>query len=308
MKIPVIAVVGPTASGKTGLGIRIADRFTGEIVSADSMQIYKGMDIATAKPTPDERAQAVHHLVDFLDADCRFSVAEYVSLASKAIYDIHSREKIPVIVGGTGLYVDSLLSGITFADEAGDSELRKNLSREYDELGGEVMLKKLGEFDPVTAEKLHFNDKKRIVRALEVAKISGSSKSELDKRSKEQESIYIPTYIGLNFTDRQALYDRINRRVDLMIEQGLLQEAAAAQRSDSTSAQAIGHKELYPYIDGQISLEEAVENLKRETRRYAKRQLTWFRRNKAVRWIDCCDKSSDQIFEEAVQIVTDAGF
>lgn len=308
MKIPVIAVVGPTASGKTALGIRMAQAFGGEIVSADSMQIYTGMDIATAKPDKSERLAAVHHMIDFWDPKVRFSVADYVELAGKCIEDIASRGKTPVIVGGTGLYIDSLLGGISFASAAGDDEVRRRLSDEYDSFGGEEMLKRLSSVDADSAEKLHPNDKRRIVRALEISELSRRSKTQLDKESRAGESPYLPTYIGLTFSDRQALYDRINQRVDVMIKNGLTYEAAAANRDDTTAAQAIGHKELFPYIDGEISLEEAVENLKRETRRYAKRQLTWFRRNDEIHWIDCCGLSFDDIFEKAKVIAVSNGF
>lgn len=308
MKIPVIAVVGPTASGKTALGIALAKAFNGEIVSADSMQIYKGMDIATAMPTAAERAAAVHHLVDFLPPEHRFSVAEYVELAGKTIQELAQRGKTPIVVGGTGLYIDSLLGGIRFAEEAGDAKLRAALTAQYDSLGGQALLQQLRLIDPDSADRLHPNDKRRIVRALEIAQLYGKSKTALDAASRTQESPYAVTWLGLDYPDRAVLYDRIERRVDAMVQQGLLEEAAAAARADTTAAQAIGHKELFAYFDGEATLEQALEKLKRETRRYAKRQQTWFRRNAAIHWIDCCANSPQAVIDCAVQLAMEAGF
>lgn len=308
VKIPVIVVVGPTASGKTALAISLARRFEGEIVSADSMQVYKGMDIATAMPTKDERAAAVHHLIDFLDPEEPFSVAEYTRLAAGCISDIFARGKIPVVAGGTGLYVNSLINNISFAECNGRTEYRQKLLEEFDSIGGEKMLERLRESDPETAEKLHPNDKKRIVRALEILLSSGVSKSRLDRESTRSKSPYRPLYIGLRFENRQLLYDRINRRVDAMMEQGLVAEAENCLKTGGpTAAQAIGHKELTPYFSGEISLEEALENLKRETRRYAKRQMTWFNRNEQVNWISCDDKDFGEIADEAARIALQSG-
>ena len=284
-KPKVIFVVGPTASGKTGLAIKLARRFNGEIVSADSMQIYKGISIASAAPTEEEKQLAVHHLVEFLEPEIKFSVADYVVLARKVIEDIISRGKLPIIVGGTGLYIDALIEGIEFTDEKTSSDVRENIEKEYDDIGGVEMLRKLSEIDASTAEKLSPNDKKRIVRAFEVYYTSGITITEQNKRSKINGKPYDETVIGISCYDREKLYERINKRVDLMVQSGIIEEAKSMRDKGYTSAQAIGHKEFYDYLDGKVSLEEAIEKLKRETRRYAKRQLTWFRKNENINWV-----------------------
>ena len=284
-KPKVIFVVGPTASGKTGLAIKLARRFNGEIVSADSMQIYKGISIASAAPTEEEKQLAVHHLVEFLEPEIKFSVADYVVLARKVIEDIISRGKLPIIVGGTGLYIDALIEGIEFTDEKTSSEVRENIEKEYDDIGGVEMLRKLSEIDASTAEKLSPNDKKRIVRAFEVYYTSGITITEQNERSKINGKPYDETVIGISCYDREKLYERINKRVDLMVQSGIIEEAKSMRDKGYTSAQAIGHKEFYDYLDGKVSLEEAIEKLKREPRRYAKRQLTWFRKNENINWV-----------------------
>ncbi len=286
-KIPVIAVVGPTASGKTSLSIEIAKRFNGQVVSADSMQIYEKMNIATAKPTVDEMQGIVHHLIGFQPIDKKFSVAEYVSLANECIKKIHSWGNIPVVAGGTGLYIDSLLQNIQFSKEDGCSEIREELTVLFDEKGAEFMLGWLAEIDPETASRLHLNDKSRIIRALEIYKTTGKTMTEQKVLSREEESPYDVLYIGINYRDRNVLYDRINLRVDLMLSAGLLEEAKEFYSipADKTACQAIGYKELAPYFKGEASLEECVEKLKLETRHYAKRQLTWFRKNESINWI-----------------------
>jgi tRNA dimethylallyltransferase len=282
-KIPVIAIVGPTASGKTALGISVAKFLDGEVVSADSMQIYKGLEIASAAPTKAETDGVPHHLIGFAEPSNKFSVAEYIKLAKGTIEDINSRGKTPIIVGGTGLYVDSLLGGVEFPAEE-NLETREKLVAEAEQNGMEYMLNRLKEKDPDTAKKLHVNDKKRIIRALEVIEIHGKTMTELKYESKQNGSPYNVTWIGLDFSDRGILYDRIDRRVDLMLENGLLSEAEKSFKEGlgNTAVQAIGHKEFYPYFKGETSLEEAVETLKSNTRHYAKRQLTWFRRNKEL--------------------------
>lgn len=285
-KIPVVAVVGPTASGKSDLAVEICRRFGGEAVSADSMQIYKGMDIATAKPTEIEKRGIPHHMMDFLESSEPYSVALYQQAAEKCIADIYSRGKLPVVVGGTGLYIDTLLNNIKLSEESYDGELRRSLLQRAENEGAEVLLDELQKIDPEYAAKLHPNNIKRIVRALEIYKTTGTTPTEQIALSK-QESPYRACIIGLDAENRQYLYDRIDRRVDIMLELGLEDEAREyLSRSDvQTSAQAIGYKELKPYFDGEISRDEAVENLKRATRRYAKRQLTWFRRNECINWL-----------------------
>ena len=299
-KPKVIFVVGPTASGKTGLAIALAKRFGGEIVSADSMQIYKGMSIASAAPTVEEKNLAVHHLVEFLEPDVKFSVADYVTLARSTIDDIIKRNKLPIVVGGTGLYINSLIEGIEFSEEKVAEETRKKLEEDYEKFGGEFMLAKLFDIDSVAAEKLSANDKKRIIRALEIYQITGLTLTQQNERSKIKGKPYNETVIGVTCFDRENLYNRINRRVDLMVENGIIDEAKAMRNRGHTSAQAIGHKEFYDYLDGKITFEEAIEKLKRETRRYAKRQLTWFRKNEHIKWVYA---DTQDVVAEAVKII-----
>ncbi|MBO5746310.1 MAG: tRNA (adenosine(37)-N6)-dimethylallyltransferase MiaA [Clostridia bacterium] len=285
-KPKVIAVVGPTASGKTSLGVYLAKRFNGEVVSCDSMQVYNNMPIASAAPTKEETQSVPHHLVGFCDPSANFSVAKYVELAQLEIDDILSRGKLPILVGGTGLYIDSLLSGTRFSEED-SSEIRQKLEQEAEQIGYQAMLEKLREIDPETAAKYHPNDRKRIIRALEIFELHGKTKTEMDKESRLSGGLYDVLWIGITYKNRELLYDRINRRVDIMLENGVLNEARTAFLNSRgiTSVQAIGHKEFFPFFEGRVSLEEAVESLKMETRRYAKRQLTWFRRNKNIHWI-----------------------
>lgn len=302
-KISVLVIVGPTASGKTALSIALAKALNGEIISADSMQIYKGMDIASAKPTKEERAGIPHHMMGVVSPETPYSVADYVEDAGKAIEDVWNRKKCPILVGGTGLYVDSLLSGTRFIPSPTDMALRKELQAQYDALGGEAMLEKLKAFDPESAARLHPNNNKRIIRAFEVYRLTGKTMTEALENSHSEPSRYKPTFIGINFADRAVLYDRINRRVDLMLESGLLDEAKDFfAHTTATAAQAIGYKELKPYLDGEVSLDEAVERLKQVTRNYAKRQLTWFKRNPEIHWLypDTCTK--EEFLRQAFKI------
>ena len=288
MKKPfVLAVAGPTASGKTWLGVELAKIYDGEVISADSMQIYKGMDIASAKPTKEEMQGIPHHLIDFLERDVSFSVSEYVRLADQKIKEVLSRGRLPIIVGGTGLYIDSLLENIKFAEIQGDSLYRESLYRIAETQGNEVLYSYLLEKDPVSAESIHMNNTVRVVRALEVIHTTGRKFSELKAESRTEESPYDSLIIGLNATDRSILYDRINQRVDIMVSMGLVDEARSLWQSSDmkTSANAIGYKELIPYFEGSSDLSECIARIKQETRRYAKRQLTWFRKNKRIRWI-----------------------
>lgn len=286
-KIRVAAVVGPTASGKTALGVEIAKALNGEVISADSMQIYRGMDIATAKPTAEEMQGIPHHLIGFLDRGTAFSVADYVELAGKVIRDVDSRGKLPVIVGGTGLYISSLLENIKFADIECDENLREQLENEAAEKGNEYLFEKLKTVDPETAAELHPNNLVRVIRALEVFELTGKKLSQYKAESRLEETPYDSVIIGLSYSDRQKLYDRINRRVDIMVESGLVDEARTVFESGNmkTAGNAIGYKELIPYFRNECSLEECVEKIKQETRRYAKRQLTWFRKNAKIHWI-----------------------
>ncbi len=279
-KIPLIVVAGPTASGKTSLGIAVCKKFGGEVISADSMQIYKGMDIATAKPIKEETDGIPHHLIDILDPEERFSVAQFKALAEEKIEDITLRNKLPVIVGGTGLYIDNLTQNIQLADSEVDLELRQQLTDKADREGIEVLIEELKSIDPEYVSQLKEINKKRIVRALELWHTTGITITEQNRRSKLNESPYRTCYLCLDAHDREILYNRINTRVDKMVEDGLLQEAEQFLSGKGvTSAQAIGYKELDPYFNGKKTLQEALESLKQGTRRYAKRQLTWFRRN-----------------------------
>ncbi|MEG2080629.1 MAG: tRNA (adenosine(37)-N6)-dimethylallyltransferase MiaA [Oscillospiraceae bacterium] len=287
LKIPVLVIVGPTASGKTSLSIECAKKLNGEIVSADSMQIYKGMDIATAKPTKDEMQGVVHHLLSFVNPlNSSYSVADYVIDANRAISDINSRGKFPIIVGGTGLYIDSLIDNIQFTEIQTDQNLRKELEEKLERIGSNEMLKELEVFDKEAAQRLHPNNKKRIIRAFEVYILTGKTLTQTIKNSKDVASPFDAKFIGINYKNRQILYDRINTRVDLMIEKGLLDEAKQYRdKLSKTSAAAIGYKELEPYFNGELSLENALSNLKQVTRNYAKRQITWFNKNERINWI-----------------------
>ena len=298
-----VAVVGPTASGKTALSVALAKRLNGEIVSADSMQIYRRMTIATAKPTPEEQQGVAHHLMDFLEPSESFSVSDYQKMAHQAVRDILSRGKLPIFCGGTGLYLRTFFDNVSFTKEPGDEALRTRLNEQYRQEGGEALLQELAKIDPKTAKTLHPADAKRIIRALEIFATTGVPMSEQVRLSHAQPLPYSFTMLGLTFRDRQKLYDRIDRRVDEMFSRGLLQEARSfyASAAGRTAQAAIGYKELLPYLNGTISLEEAAANLKQATRRYAKRQLTWFRRDSYIRWIyvDNCGN----ILQEALSIL-----
>ena len=302
-KIPLLVIVGPTASGKTALAVECALEFGGEVVSADSMQIYKGMSIATAKPTADEMKGVKHRLIDFVDVTDNYSVADYVKDANEAIDAIVGEGKLPILCGGTGLYVDSLVNNIRFSQEETDSELRGSLEEKMEKIGAEAMLEELAQFDPETAERLHANNKKRIIRAFEVYMSTGKTFSEMQVLSREEPSRFNPVFIGIGFEDRQKLYDRIDRRVDIMLENGLVGEAREYYDlpEKTTSSQAIGYKELKPYFEGEITLEQAVDNLKLATRHYAKRQLTWFRRNKNIRWFNFDTYTDFRLFSDDVK-------
>ena len=297
-KTKIICVVGATASGKTDLAVKLAKAVDGEIISADSMQVYKNMPIATAVATKEEQDGVQHHLVEFLDTDQTFSVADFVERAKVLIDEITARGRVPIVAGGTGLFVDSLVKNISFSQVGSNAEIRNELA----EKSNEELFEKLLELDPNAAEDIHPNNRKRVIRALELC-MSGTSKTEQNENSMLIDSPYDALYIGIGYQDRQKLYDRINKRVDLMLEAGLENEARQMLgKQGLTARQAIGHKELQPYIDGNITLDEAVEGLKRETRRYAKRQLTWFRRNENINWLYADEMSRDELVEKAVDL------
>ena len=288
-KIPLIVVAGATASGKTRLAIDIAKATGGEIVSADSMQIYKYMDIGTAKPTAAERAECPHHLIDFVEPDADFSVADYTELAHKVIDDITARGKLPVMCDGTGLYINSVVNDITFGEEQTDPALRGELNALAEREGGEYMLTMLKEFDPVSAARLHPNNLRRIVRAIEFYEASGIPISEHQERTKQAPSRYAPMMFMVDHP-RDVLYDRINKRVDIMFEEGLYTEVEGLRdmgyRRELNSMQGIGYKELMAHFAGELTLDEAIDSIKQNSRRYAKRQLTWFRREERIISLD----------------------
>ncbi len=305
-KIPVIAVIGPTASGKTGLAVAVAKKFGGEVVSADSMQIYKELTVGTAKPTDDEMQGIPHHLIGHKSVDDEYSVADYVEEAKTAIEDIYGRGKLPVLCGGTGLYVDSLISNTEFSEIKNDPIIKEKLYAFANEHGNEALYNRLMEVDREAALKTHPNNLIRVVRALEVLEITGKTMSEHQKDSHPNPSIYDVCYIGTNFADRDLLYARIEHRIDEMLKEGVEQEARFLfeHAGTSTAAQAIGYKEFYPYFKGEMSMEEAISVLKQETRHYAKRQLTWFRRNDKINWLNNDEFSNkSELYEAAFEII-----
>ena len=298
-KTKIICVVGATASGKTALGVELAKEFNGEIISADSMQVYKGMSVATAAADENERQGIEHHLLEFLQPEESFSVADFVKLANEKITQITARGHLPVIVGGTGLFIDSLAQNITFADVSVNEKLRNELNEKTTDELYELLLKA----DESAAKNIHKNNRKRVIRALELC-YGGTTKTMQNNCSRLEESPYDPLYIGINYADRAVLYDRINRRVDLMVEKGLIDEARQFENNCGvTSRQAIGHKELQPYFNGDITLDEALNNIKQSTRRYAKRQLTWFRRNEKINWLYADEMSGSELISRAQALV-----
>lgn len=308
-KQPILAVVGPTAGGKTALSVALAMALNGEVISCDSMQIYRGMDIGTAKPTPEERQGIPHHLLDVAAPDVAFSCADYVPLAQRAVEEIAARGRLPVFCGGTGLYLDSFLRGGLPEEAASDPALREELLAFAAAEGNEALHRRLVEVDPESAEKTHPNNVKRVARALEIYHVTGLPKSELDRRSREVESPYELCAIGLRYPTRELLYQRIDLRVEQMLAEGLLKETERLWREgvfdrNATAAQAIGYKELLGYLRGEESLEAAVERLKLATRHYAKRQMTWFGAKDYVQWIDVDQngvlRPFNEILEEAL--------
>ena len=306
-KIKIIAVTGPTASGKTALAIELAKRLGGEIISCDSMQIYRTMDIGTAKPTKEELAEVPHHLIDILPPDAPYSCSDYVKDAEQAVEDIISRGKLPIFCGGTGLYLDRFLRGGNDDGAACDEGLRAQLKQFVEERGIDALYERLVELDPEAAATIHKNNVKRVMRAIEICLVTGQKKSEIDKKNAEIVEKYDHKVITLAFQNRELLYERIEKRVDLMIEQGLLDETkrlmdeGVFERSQ-TAAQAIGYKELLPYLRGEDSLENCVEELKKATRRYAKRQTTWFSGKDYAHKVYVDDGNNLKTFEDIVNI------
>ena len=287
-KPKVVVICGPTASGKTALSIELAKRINGEIISSDSMQIYKDMDIGTAKPTKEEMQGIKHYLVDFVEPNKRYSVADFKKDAEKAIEEILKNGKVPIIVGGTGLYVDSLIYGIEYQDIKFDEQYRKELENRVEQEGLESLYNEAKKIDPQAMEKISSNDQKRILRVLEIYKATGKNKTEQEAESRKNGVKYDYKVFAINM-DREKLYERINKRVDIMIEQGLIQEVQdLLKKYDEfpTAMQGLGYKEVVEYLQGNISKEEMIEKIKMETRRYAKRQMTWFKKNKQTIWIE----------------------
>lgn len=284
----VVAIVGPTASGKTALSIELANKYNGEIINGDSMQIYKGLDIGTAKITEEEMEGVPHHLLSFKEPTESFSVAEYQALVRSKISEIQARGKLPIIVGGSGLYVQAVLYDFQFTEEQVDDVARKAYYEELEKLGPEAMHAKLAALDPKTAETIHPNNTRRVIRALEMIELSGVSKAS-EEHNRGEIPLYRHLIIGLGQNmSREELYNRINLRVDVMMDKGLLQEVQGLWQQNIRgvqSIQAIGYKELYDYLDGRCTLKEAIENLKQNSRRYAKRQLTYFRNKMDIHFI-----------------------
>ena len=284
----VVAIGGPTATGKTALSVAMARRFNGEIINADSMQIYRELSVGTAKVMPEEQQGVPHHLLDFLPPECTYSVADFTTSASNFISEITARGHLPFVVGGTGLYITSLLNGVSFAPEKNDPQVRRKLQQEAAEQGPEVLYQRLKMLDPVYAAKVHPHNLPRVIRALELYEITGRKMSEQQQNSRPSTPPYRSLCLCLGYRDRSVLYRRIDQRVDQMLEKGILAEAELVWKNREryrTAAQAIGYKEFFPYLEGKQTLPECVNSLKQATRNYAKRQLTWFRHQGDVVWL-----------------------
>lgn len=297
-KIPLVVVAGPTASGKTEAAVRICQWFDGEAVSADSMQLYRYLSIGTAKPSKEEMEGIVHHLLDCVEPSQPYSVADYVGEARQIVAEIHRRGKLPVLVGGTGLYIDSLVQNIQFSPGEQDPVLRQRLRDLAEKEGNQALWQQLQQRDPEAAAAIHPNNVGRVIRALEILETEGHTKTQQAALSRQEPSPYEVFYIGINYRQRQTLYERIDRRVLLMLEQGLEEEARwlLGQGLAPTAAQAIGYKEMFGYLKGEESLEEAIRRIQTGSRHYAKRQLTWFRRNPDIHWFYPDDYPSRQDF------------
>ncbi|MBU5595047.1 tRNA (adenosine(37)-N6)-dimethylallyltransferase MiaA [Amphibacillus sp. MSJ-3] len=299
MKDKVVAIVGPTAVGKTSLGMELAKRFNGEIISGDSMQIYKGMDIGTAKVTEEEKKAIPHHMIDIKEADEPFSVSEFQTSVQKHIEEINKRNKLPIIVGGTGLYIDAVLTGYQFSEQKRDPIYQDKIEAEIEKHGIDHVYQRLLQVDPTQAKSIHPNNVRRVIRAIEIYDRTGQTMTE-HLASQQKESPYRSVRIGLEM-ERSLLYDRINQRVDLMLEEGLLNEVQFFYDQGLANAQsmkAIGYKEFIPYFEGEYDLTRAIELLKRNSRRYAKRQYTWFKNKMDVKWYQISPDNKAQVFEK----------
>ncbi|EJL39430.1 MULTISPECIES: tRNA (adenosine(37)-N6)-dimethylallyltransferase MiaA [Brevibacillus] len=301
-KEKLVVIIGPTAVGKTQLSLDLAQQFNGEIISGDSMQVYRGMDIGTAKAEPAELALVPHHLIDIKNPDEEYSVALFQESATRLITEINQRERLPFIVGGTGLYIESVTHRFQFSQAAQDPELRERLQRLADAEGVEALHARLADVDPITAQRLHPNDVKRVIRALEIYESTGYKMSDFQLRA--QHSPYDLVMIGLTM-ERAVLYERINRRVELMIEAGLVEEVRGlldkGYDASMVSMQGLGYKELIPYLYGEITLEKAINDIQQRTRHFAKRQLSWFRRIPEVQWFDMTDPAGQAKSVETIK-------
>lgn len=303
--IPILCITGPTASGKTALAIELGKLYGCEIISADSMQIYKGLDIGTAKPDASEMDGVVHHMLDVAEPGEQFSVADYCRMVHGLIKEINDRGKNVILAGGTGLYINSVVNNTDFSTGDSDEAFRERLWKESEIKGPEVLHKRLSEIDPQSAERIHQNDVRRVIRALEVYEVTGKTMSEYRTCAVSGEKLYKAVKIGLTM-DRDKLYDRINKRVDIMLEAGLLDEVRSVLCEEfkaSTAAQAIGYKEFIAYLEGRLTFEEAVEKVKQGSRNYAKRQLSFFRADSTINWIDTTGKDFPDIIKESQKII-----
>ncbi|MCQ2770195.1 MAG: tRNA (adenosine(37)-N6)-dimethylallyltransferase MiaA [Clostridia bacterium] len=303
----VVAVTGPTASGKSSLTLKLCKKYNGELVSFDSMQIYKDMNIGTAKPSIEEQQEVVHHMIDICDPDEKYSTADFVNRAALEIDGILKDNKNAFICGGTGLYLDSYINDRDFSNNGADTELRDSLQKIADENGNETLHKMLEELDPIAAENIHANNVKRVIRAIEICKTSGMTKTEWDRKADSNPKRKV-TKIILDFHDRDVLYNRINARVDQMITEGLVSETSSLNErhvfeNNSTASQAIGYKEILPFIYGEASLEDSVETLKTATRRYAKRQLTWLNKDTGIRFYVDDYKNGEDLFVDVCKVI-----
>ncbi|MGD6942292.1 tRNA (adenosine(37)-N6)-dimethylallyltransferase MiaA [Cytobacillus gottheilii] len=298
-KQKLLVIIGPTASGKTNLSIQLAKKYNGEIISGDSMQIYRSMDIGTAKISPAEMGGIPHYLIDIKEPDEAFSAAEFQQLVRRQIDEISSRGKLPIIAGGTGLYIQSVIYDYQFSDAPSDEEFRKELEKKAEKQGHDALYAELEKIDPLSAENIHPNNVRRVIRALEVYHCTGIPVSQWQEKQ-QPELLYDTSIIGLTM-ERDLLYSRINSRVDLMMREGLLQEVQGLYEKgirNYPSIQAIGYKEIYDYIEGRATLETAVDNLKQNSRRYAKRQLTWFRNKMDVEWFDMTNALKEEQWQK----------
>jgi len=306
MRKLLVVLVGPTAVGKTELSIELANKLDAEIVSADSMQIYRYMDIGTAKPTEEERKGIKHYMIDIINPDEDFSVADYQYMAKKHINDIHLRQKIPILTGGTGLYINAVCYNYTFSEYDKDDTLRKELNKQALEHGNDYLYEKLKKIDPASAEKIHPNNIRRVIRALEVYLKTGKPFSYYEEMTKKQKILYELLMFGITMK-REDLYNRINKRVEKMIEKGLVEEVkgllSMGYSKELNSMQGLGYRQIIEHLEGKVSLDEAIYLIARDTRRYAKRQYTWFLRDKNIAWFDLSNEDKKKIIENIIKMI-----